>query len=329
MPTIRDISEYTGLAFGTVSKYINGGNVRPENRAILEEAVSKLNYRVNCAARTLKRQRSSTIGVVLPAASLAGSGSMLTALDRTLAEQGYASIVCAYAEKAPEREKLRLLSGNVDGIVILPSAIEAWELRALCGNLPVVLLDCVYPDAVFDSVLTDYLGIAYQAAEQLFARQHEHIGAIFGAYNDYAISELRTGFLRAFADYQKTPITSLLVESECGYAMGHAQFMRFLEGPLQPTALFVSDPLLSMGAEAAANEKGLLHTKDFDLIGFGETGTHRIPGRRMSLFELSGEALGQTAATLLLSRLNGSADALPVVRRIKAELRMPDLQTAQ
>ena len=49
----------------------------------------------------------------------------------------------------------------------------------------------------------------------------------------------------------------------------------------------------------------------------------------MPLFELSGEAVGRTAAELLLDRLNGNADAQPVVRRIKAELRMPDLQTAQ
>ena len=88
MPTIRDLSEYTGLAFGTVSKYLNGGNVRPENRVMLDEAVSKLHYRMNFAARTLKRQRSNTIGVVLPAASLAGMGGMLTALDRTLLLNG-------------------------------------------------------------------------------------------------------------------------------------------------------------------------------------------------------------------------------------------------
>ena len=329
MPTIRDISEYTGLAFGTVSKYLNGGNVRPENRAVLEDAVTKLHYRVNYAARTLKRQRSSTIGIVLPASALAGTGAMLTALDRTLAEQGYASILCAYAENSPEREKLRVLSGNVDGIVILPSIIDAQEIRALCGELPIVLLDSVFPGAAFDSVLTDYLGAAYQAAEYLFSRQHERIGAILGGYNDFAITELKTGLLRAFADYQKTPAESLLVESVSGYAQGYELFMRFRAETPPPTALFVSDPMLSMGAEAAANESGLRVMRDIDIIGFGELATHRIPGRRMPLFELSGEAVGRTAAELLLDRLNGDADAQPVVRRIKAELRMPDLQTAQ
>ena len=329
MPTIRDISEYTGLAFGTVSKYLNGGNVRPENRAVLDEAVSKLHYRVNYAARTLKRQRSNTIGVVLPATSLAGMGAMLTAMDRTLAANGYSSILCTYAQNAPEQDKLRLLSGNVDGFVILPNAIRADEICAFCGDLPVVLLDCVYPGAVFDSVLMDYLGAAYHAAEYLFSRQHARIGAIFGAQNAYAVSELRNGLLRAFADYQQTPDERILLESECGYAQGHALFLRLCAVSHPPTAILITDPLLSLGAEAAANEKGIQLMREIDLVGFGEQGAHRIPGRRMPLFELPNEMVGITAAELMLERLSGGADALPKVRRIKAELRMPDLQTAQ
>lgn len=329
MPTIRDISEYTGLAFGTVSKYLNGGKVRPENRAVLDEAVSKLHYRVNYAARTLKRQRSNTIGVVLPASSLAGMGTMLTAMDRTLLASGYSSILCTYAQNAMERDKLRLLSGNVDGIVILPNEISADDIRALCGDLPVVLLDCVYPGASYDSVLTDYLGAAYHAAEYLFSRQHARIGAILGAQNAYAVSELKNGMMRAFADYQQTPDETILLESECGYAQGYALFLRLCAADPAPGAIVITDPLLSLGAEAAANENGIQLMREIDLVGFGEQGAHRIPGRRMPLFELPYETVGTTAAELMLDRLTGGADTPPKVRRIKTELRMPDLQSAQ
>ena len=329
MPTIRDLSQYTGLAFGTVSKYLNGGNVRPENRAVLDEAVAKLHYRMNYAARALKRQRTNTIGVVLPASSLAGSGAMLTALDRALAEEGYASILCAYAKSAPEQEKLRLLCGNVDGIVLLPNGINAEEIRALCGELPVVLLDAVLSASPYDSVLTDYLGVAYQAAEYLFSRQHKRIGAILGASNAYAISELKTGLLRACEDYQIHPVESLLLQSDCGYRQGYELFSRLFAEELPPDAVFVSDVMLSVGAEAAAIEQGLRPMQDVDIIGFGETNAQRIPGRRMPLFELSSESVGRVAAELLLGRLDGGAEGRPVVRRIKAELCMPDMQTAQ
>jgi DNA-binding LacI/PurR family transcriptional regulator len=329
MPTIRDLSEYTGLAFGTVSKYLNGGNVRPENRAVLDEAVAKLNYRVNYAARALKSRRSYTIGVVLPASALAGTGAMLTALDRTLAGHGYSTILCAYAQNAPERDKLRLLSGNVDGIVILPNAICADEIRALCGELPVVVLDCVFPGAAYDSVLTDYMGTAYRAAEYLFARQHPRIGAILGAHNAYAAEELRTGFLRAHTDYQLNMDASLLVSCACDYAQGHQAFLQLCEKERPPTAVLAADAMLTMGAEAAASEKGMRLMQDIDIIGVDGANAHRIPGRRVPLFELPSETIGATTAQMLLERLNGGTDLAPRVRRIKAELRMPDLQTAQ
>ncbi len=329
MPTIRDLSEYTGLAFGTVSKYLNGGSVRPENRAALDEAVHKLHYRVNYAARSLKRQRSNTIGVVLPAASLSAMGAMLTALDRALALAGYSTILCAYANTTPERDKLRLLSGSVDGIVLLPNTIDAEEISALCGELPVVLIDCVFPGAVFDSVLTDYLGLAYHAAEYLLSRQHQRIGAIIGAQNAFAAAELKTGLLRACADYQKPLDETLLLESASGYAQGYELFLRLYFQKNPPGGVFVTDAMLSIGAEAAANDKGLPLMQGVDLVGIGEPGTHRIPGRRMPLFEFSAETIGSTAAKLLLERLEGGVSLPARVRRIKAELNMPDLQTAQ
>lgn len=324
MPTIRDLSEYTGLAFGTVSKYLNGGNVRPENRAMLDEAVNKLHYRMNFAARTLKRQRSNTIGVVIPAASLANMGGMLTALDRTLLLNGYSMILCAYAEDAPERDKIRLLRGNTDGLVILPSRIGAEEIAALCEGMPVVALDCVYAGVAFDSVLTDYAGAAYQAVEYLFSRQHRSIGAIWGGQNAYAVSELKTGFLRAFQDYQQTAEESLLLTGESSFAQGYELFLHLLAMDHPPTAVLVADALMTMGAETAAREKGLRLMQDIDIIGFGDQGKYRIPGRQTPIFEISGEAVGVTAAELVLERLNGGMEALPMVRRIKAELRLVD-----
>jgi LacI family transcriptional regulator len=55
MATIKDVSAYTRLALGTISKYLNGGYVRPENKILLDQAVLALDYRVNQVARNLKQ----------------------------------------------------------------------------------------------------------------------------------------------------------------------------------------------------------------------------------------------------------------------------------
>lgn len=52
--TIKDVAKDTNLAVSTISKYMNGGNVRPENRKVIEEAVRRLGYRPNHLARGLR-----------------------------------------------------------------------------------------------------------------------------------------------------------------------------------------------------------------------------------------------------------------------------------
>ena len=58
MATIKDVARMAGVSMSTISKFLNGGNVREENAAAIREAITALDYRVNPFARSLKAQRS-------------------------------------------------------------------------------------------------------------------------------------------------------------------------------------------------------------------------------------------------------------------------------
>ena len=66
MATIKDVSKHSGLAYATISKYLNGGNVLPENRIKIEAAIKELNFTVNEFARGLKTNKSNTLGIIIP-----------------------------------------------------------------------------------------------------------------------------------------------------------------------------------------------------------------------------------------------------------------------
>ena len=93
MATIKDVARLAGVSVSTVSKYINGGNVREENVQPICDAITRLDYRVNPFARSLKAQRNRSIGILLPDMSAPFYGSVVMALDRTLREQGYHSLI--------------------------------------------------------------------------------------------------------------------------------------------------------------------------------------------------------------------------------------------
>ena len=69
MATIKDVARLAGVSVSTISKYLNGGNVLEENAEAIRSAIAQLDYRVNPFARSLKTQRSKSIGVLLPGKS--------------------------------------------------------------------------------------------------------------------------------------------------------------------------------------------------------------------------------------------------------------------
>ncbi len=207
MPTIKDVSKQTGLSLATISKYLNGGNVRQENRRAIEQAIESLGYRVNRNARSLKTNRTLTIGVVMPTLSVPFFGSVLSALDSCLREAGYTTFVCSYDfDPALEIEKLRILANNnVDGIVLVAQNVTVEQLNAIRSapgrDIPMVLVDRTIPGFVCDSVVIDNLNATYGAAEQFITAGHRRIGIIVGPLDISTAYERMIGYKRALADY--------------------------------------------------------------------------------------------------------------------------------
>ena len=131
MSTIKDVARRTGLSLSTISKYLNGGNVREENRLAIDE----LDYSVNVFARSLKANRSMTIGVLLPTISSPFFGRVVAAMEPVLRRSGYECFVCSYDfDREQELKKLEFLARyHVDGIVYVPEHASAEEVRARAG----------------------------------------------------------------------------------------------------------------------------------------------------------------------------------------------------
>ena len=159
MATIKDVARMAGVSISTVSKYLNGGNVRPENLEPIRSAIAALDYRANPFARCLKAQRSRSIGILLPNMAAPFFGTMVMALDTILREHGYHSMICCYGSShGLERDYFRfLLSTGVDGMVYVPEDLSAEEFRELTAQrpIPVVQVDRAIQGVETDAVLVN------------------------------------------------------------------------------------------------------------------------------------------------------------------------------
>ena len=92
--TIRDITKMTGLSLATVSKYLNGGNVLPANKAAIEHAIEVLHYEVNEVARGLATNRTKTVGVLIQKLDNVFASTIIAKIEDILRAGDYGTIVC-------------------------------------------------------------------------------------------------------------------------------------------------------------------------------------------------------------------------------------------
>lgn len=201
--TIRDIKKMTGLSLATVSKYLNGGNVLPENRAAIEHAIEVLHYEVNEVARGLATNRTKTIGVLIQRLDNVFASTIIAEIEDILRQYDYGTIVCdCRGDEKLEAESIRFLLGKrVDGIITIPTSKSAGYLNAAVDRgIPVVLIDRIFQDKEMDSVMVDNEKAAESAVKMLIAHGHKKIGIICGDSRFYTGQERLQGYFKAMEE---------------------------------------------------------------------------------------------------------------------------------
>ena len=318
MATIKDVAQYTGLSIATISKYLNGGNVLEENRRRIGEAIEKLDYKVNHAARVLKTNKTMTVGILLPSLSTPFFSLICADIEPLLKAHGYSMIVCSYHDDpAEEILKLRFLQGlNIDGIIVVPTSVTAEELLDL--KTPIVLMDRSLPG--LDSVMTDSITAVHNAVEELIIHGHRRIGLIVGPLEVETALERKLGYERAFADYNLPVDENLIRVGDYDIASGYTEMIELLNMDSPPTAVMASSHDITVGAIMAAYEQKLKIPDNISFIGYDEEQITKVFNPPVTTVLQPLKEIAQTVSELLVRRMNGDYSGHPQLIRLKTTL---------
>ncbi|HEX3045770.1 MAG TPA: LacI family DNA-binding transcriptional regulator [Bacillota bacterium] len=323
MATIKDIAKETNLSLGTISKFINGGNVLEENRVLIETAIKKFDFKVNELARGLKTNRTMVIGVLIPSLGNIFCTSIISNIENILLQNGYGAIICDYKEDPVlEYDKLTfLLNKMVDGIVMMPLKCDERQVTDIIAKgTPVVLIDRMIQGVNCDVVLVDNLNASYNAVEHLITNGHKRIGIITGPENIYTAQERLKGYIRVHEDYAMGIDHNLVKYGDYHLQSGYDSLLQLLNLSNPPTAVYVTNYEMTLGAIIAINERNLKIPDDLSFIGFDNLELARIVKPSLSIVVQPVEQIGETAAQILLRRLKGDQIDFPVVERLKTSL---------
>lgn len=313
MATIKDVAQLAGVSISTVSKYLNGGHVRPEKLEPIRSAIVQLDYRVNPIARSLKIRRSHSVGILLPSLAAPFFSSVFMASDKVLRERGYHSMIsCYYANHGLERDYLSYLLGvGVDGLIYVPENLTAEEFQELTlhRNVPVVMVDRMIPGVDADAVLAENKKSSCNAVSRLIEKGHRRIALVGGPSSVLTAKERLAGYLQALELYNILYDDALVFSGELSFAFGHQSFLELMNTGTPPTAVFSTNHDITMGVVTAAREQGLRIPEDVEIFGYDSVNICAVMTPPLPVVYQPEQEIGRTAAAYLIERLEGYAGA--------------------
>jgi len=199
-----------------------------------------------------------------------------------------------------------LLRQRVDGIIAAATS-QKWEAlnRAPIQHTPVIFLDRAYEGLEGSFVGVNNQGGAYLGVKHLIGCGHRKIGILAGFQRLSTMRERLAGYRQALSEHQIEVPDEWIVESPLGIEAGRESAKQILSLPERPSALFISNNFLTLGAMLAIRELGLRCPDDISLVGFDDHPWSAVSNPPLTVVRQPSRHLGQEAARMILTQLTG------------------------
>nr|BFE57630.1 LacI family DNA-binding transcriptional regulator [Dactylosporangium thailandense] len=298
--TIRDVARLAGVSQSSVSRALAAPErVRPETRERVERAVARLGYHPSRIARGLSTGRTGTIGFVVPDIANPFFPGIVKAAQRRSREFGL-SVLLADSDEDPatEMDLIRTLTKQVDGFVLCAPRAGDDDLRAVCDDIPVVLLNRrvgQLPSIIFDNAD----GIR-QALAHLAALGHRRVAYVAGPRTSWVNRE-RLRAVRSVAAAMRLEVVeagNVSPDFEGGVAGADLVLAASV------TAVIAYNDMIGLGLISRFGARGVRVPDDVSIIGFDDIPASALVSPALSTVSQPKDRCGRAGIDLLTDLLN-------------------------
>jgi len=274
--TIKDVAAQAGISYQTVSRVINNkGEVSPEVRTRVQDAIKKLGYRPNAIARSMVRGRTHTLGCISPSLTDYTFACLVEGAKLEARAHGY-FLLAASAEQESEVGALcdeMLHSGRVDGLLAINPYADGrhrcFETLAAQGAA-IVYFGVSSRHGAVSSVGLDDEGGAYQATRHLIALGHTRIAMLTGPQNEDCVQDRNAGFVRALQEADLDAPANIILIGDWSASSGYQVMQHWVTSGANFSALFAQNDRMAVGAIKAARDCGRRVPQDLAVVGFDD-----------------------------------------------------------
>ncbi|EHY9857214.1 substrate-binding domain-containing protein [Vibrio parahaemolyticus] len=320
MATMKDIAKLAGVSTSTVSHVINKTRfVSEEISERVNNAAKELNYYAPSAlARSLKVNRTKTIGMLVTTSTNPFFGEVVKGVERSCYHKGYSLILC---NTEGDNERMRqsintLLQKRVDGLILMCSSLEGERIDVFerYPDIPVVVMDWGPMLFTSDKIQDNSLRGGYLAAKYLIDCGHTEIGCITGPLIKHQAQMRYEGYKRAMNEAGLEFNANWIIESDFECEGGYQAFKKMAERGTLPSSIFVSNDMMAMGMINAANELSIKVPDDLSIIGYDDIHIAKFMSPSLTTIHQPKYRLGQAAVETLVRRLDDKSNEAQVVQ---------------
>ena len=311
--TMKDVAREAGVTTAAVSYALSGKRpISDETRRSVAEAIKKLGYTPNMAARTLgsAARNSKLIGVVVPQTE-AGSRLMfqnqfyseiLGSIELCARQKGYHVIISAtdanesYLTLAKER--------NLDGIIVIGMYPDEFYQQMKESGIPIVLIDSYCNDHYYHNIRINDAYSSYLATKYVLEHGHRDIAFFSGRIKENGVMKKRlAGYRDALDEFGIAFREELVFEGDIDYKDGISSARRLIDAGIRATAVVAAADILAIGAMKGFFEQGVRVPDDIAIMGFDdlEISQYMTPGLTTLHQDISGK--GEKAVELLMNSI--------------------------
>ena len=311
---IVDVATHAGVSKSTVSQYLNGrySHMSEETKQKIKASIAELNYVPNPIARSLKAEKTHTIGVVVRDITGYNTSRVLRGIDDYCKKHNY-NVLIYNSDFDAAAEKGALLSLKqlcVDGIIITSSGHNSELINELMGaGMPVVQFQLEYPNCRSHIVTSDYQNAAFQATEHLIKLGHKRICFMAQEFtNSYSRRERYQGYLDALNKHGIEADDALLHfwQRESGFAKNPVELLQ-TDNP--PTAIFSQHLAITTDLLKAYHNADIAIPQQVSIIGFDEIPMVELFKVPVSVIKQDSYQIGHETAKLAIQAIKGQLDS--------------------
>jgi LacI family transcriptional regulator len=303
--TLHDVARKAKVSIKTASRVVNEEpNVADATRQRVQAAIKALGYRPNSLARSMRTNRSDTLGLIVPSIRNPFYPAIARGIEDVARAYGRTVIVTsADRDPARERQQIALLVGKrVDGIILGSPVVGPRALEpALAAGVPVVAMN---PNVALPGAHVLRIGnrgAAIEMMDYLVSLGHQEIAYIDGPPSLVRSRERAEGYRAALERAGIAFRADLVEDGGFDYDLAYRAARKLLERQPRPTCIFGGNDLMAIGAIAAALDLGLTVPGDVSVAGFDDIDLASVFRPSLTTVHQPNYEMGRQAAEIILN----------------------------